>query len=345
MYTLIDYLNNYKNISIKEVHWNEMDNLLCSILVYLPIKSFSKTKNIKELYNYSINNSLESFAAMDPVSDEILRNIHDSIRYSHLKISNFINNRDDTIQFGACTFRINGKTIVSFKGTDGSLIGWIENFRVAYEYPTITHKEAIKYLNNTINLFRDKQIYVLGHSKGGNLAIVASMQANNNIFNRIEKIYNFDGPGLRKEEFDSDNYSKILPKLENILPEYSIVGVLLNNSNYKIVKSSNFAFNEHYPNSWNTFGEFFIEGKLSKISSQLHENTTNQFNDLDKEKVKLAFETLFQNIDKDYSSSINMSLEDMVNFIKNIKKIDPEISSYFEKIFNSIISASRINNK
>ncbi|MEI3499052.1 MAG: Mbeg1-like protein [Bacilli bacterium] len=59
--------------------------------------------------------------------------------------------------------------IISFKGTDSSLIGWLENFRLAYEYPTYTQKLAIDYLKNNIS-FLDQDVYVVGHSKGGNLA-------------------------------------------------------------------------------------------------------------------------------------------------------------------------------
>ena len=40
MYTIYDYLEHYKDKSLKEVSWNVMDNLLCAIIVYIPIESF-----------------------------------------------------------------------------------------------------------------------------------------------------------------------------------------------------------------------------------------------------------------------------------------------------------------
>ena len=74
---------------------------------------------------------------------DIIRN---SVRYKNMTFSNFINLKTENTQFGAVTVRMSGKTIVSFKGTDSSIIGWIENFRVTYSYPTFTHNLAIEYL-------------------------------------------------------------------------------------------------------------------------------------------------------------------------------------------------------
>ena len=43
VYTVYDYLKYYKNTSLEDVHWNALDNLVCAVLVYLPVKSFNKS--------------------------------------------------------------------------------------------------------------------------------------------------------------------------------------------------------------------------------------------------------------------------------------------------------------
>ena len=157
---------------------------------------------------------------MAPHAYNCLEEIIKGTRYQSLEITNFTRIKNEDTQFGAATFRLNKLTIISYKGTDGSLIGWIENFRLGYQYPTNTHLLAIKYLHENIKTL-DENVYVVGHSKGGNLAMVSAMESTPIEFNKIKNIYNFDGPGLRKEEFMSKKYQKISSKLHNYLPSDS----------------------------------------------------------------------------------------------------------------------------
>lgn len=341
IYTIKDYLQYYKNTSIKDVHWNAADNLLCSILVYLPLKSFTGSKGIEEFYNYAqlfIDEAKESM--MVPMAYELLEFICDSPRYKNLKICNWENTRSTELQFGAATFRIGGETTIVYKGTDYSFIGWIENFRLAYEYPTRTHLKAIDYLKENVKLLGDKHLYIAGHSKGGNLAMVSAMETNDRIFNRIKNIYNFDGPGFRKDEFAGERYGKMSKKLVNILPSGSIVGVLLNNENYTVVKSSKLAVEEHDLSTWNLFGEFFVEAKLSGVSNRLHEATTKGIENLDYETTKEALETIFQSFEKDVTEDFSMSRDDVIRFVKNVKNIDPEVRKSIETIFEVLLKSN-----
>ena len=341
IYTIKDYLQYYKNASIKDVHWNEVDNMLCAILVYLPVKSFAGSKGITEFYRYAqkfVDETKESM--MVPTAYEILELVYDSPRYKNLKISNWENIRSEELQFGAAAFRIGAETVISYKGTDYSFIGWIENFRLAYEYPTRTHLKAIEYLKNNVKILGDKHLYIVGHSKGGNLAMVSAMETSDRIFNRIRNIYNFDGPGFRKDEFISNKYEKMSQKLVNILPSASIVGVLLNNENYTTVKSSGIAVEEHYLSKWNLFGECFIEAKLSSISVKLHEATTKGIESLDYDMMKEALETIFQSFEKDVTEDFSMSLDDLIKFVRNMKNINPEVRKSIEMIFELLVKSN-----
>ena len=60
MYTIKDYLNYYKDTTIKDVHWNAMDNLLCAILIYVSAPSFSSKKKINDFFEY-VNNYKEYY--------------------------------------------------------------------------------------------------------------------------------------------------------------------------------------------------------------------------------------------------------------------------------------------
>lgn len=339
MFTIIDYLKNYKDVMVKDVHWNTLDNLLCAILVYIPLNTFSGKKSLDEFYleSQKIKPIPEQTAEMVRTAYEALEIIKGSKRYSKMVISEFTKLTNEDTQFGACTFRISGKTVISFKGTDSSLIGWIENFRVTYSYPTNTHLLAIEYLKTNASKITDKEIYVVGHSKGGNLAMVSAMEAPPAIYKKIQKVYNFDGPGLRKEQFESEKFKTLTEKLVNVLPTGSVIGVLLYNENYTVVKSDGIAFSQHYPVTWNVFGEFFVSGIISTISAQLHENSTIGTENLDPVQMQEAFETVFLNLEKSFSSKINFSVDEIFKIYKNMKNLDPEISQSIDKIVGSVL--------
>lgn len=340
MYTISDYLHYYKNIPTEEVHWNVMDTLLCSILTYLPLDGYSKEKNLEDFCQYSAQfaHKKEENFMVEPAC-ELLESIRGSRRYSALAISDFQNIRNNDTQFGAATFRLGNLAVISYKGTDDSLIGWLENFRLAYEYPTLTHTLAIRYLLDKASLFDREELIICGHSKGGNLALVAAMEAPEAVWKRIKNVCNFDGPGLRKEEFQQKKFERVAPKLVNIVPSGSVVGVLMHNLEYQVVKSSSYAINEHYPISWNVFGECFIEAKLSSVSKRIHESTTKGLEGLDYQVTKEAIETIFRSFDREYSSDLNLSFEDFRKFYSNMKSLDPEARKSLDIIFDVIWKA------
>lgn len=268
---------------------------------------------------------------MAPKAKEILSLIQESQRYNKLIASHFVNLKDNNIQFGAVTFRIENNTIISYKGTESSMIGWLENFRLAYTYPTNTQKVALDYLKDSIKS-NDMLINIVGHSKGGNLAMSAAMESPKEIFERINKVYNFDGPGFRLEEYNSEKYKNLKKKLINIVPTGSVVGTILYNDDYDVVISNEMAFNEHYPTSWQIFGQYFIEGKLSTISSNFHKKTTSGLKDVDSEKLRITIETIFESFEKQYSSNLKFSFNDFKNFYKNMKNVDPKVKEYMDAV-------------
>ena len=47
MYTIIDYLNYYKDTTVKYVKLNSQDFLIFACLSYLPLDSFDEEKNLQ----------------------------------------------------------------------------------------------------------------------------------------------------------------------------------------------------------------------------------------------------------------------------------------------------------
>ena len=370
-------------LSIIDILIQQMLHGICSSFTFKCIRCNFREKDIDEFISYSEAYSENMENGLVTQVYELLTLIKGSIRYGNMRVSNFINLRSDKTQFGAVTFRVGKNVTVSYKGTDYALIGWIENMRGAYQYPTATHSLAISYLDN-VSLYPDDVLYVCGHSKGGNLAMAACMEAageklavmddslespgkmtrNDSVkasgaetkdgsvkvsgtvtgaadclFDRIKKIYNFDGPGFRKDEYDQVKFALMAEKLTTIVPTDSVVGVLMNNNtDYVVVKSNSIALGEHNPTTWEVFGQCFVEGRLSNISRRLHTNTTKGVENISYDTMKLAFETIFENLNHEYAADFKLSFGQIVTFYRSMKNIDPEIKRGMDQIIEAVLS-------
>ena len=336
MFTIYDYLDYYKNCSFEEVGFNQMDAMLFACLVYLLIKSFSENKSYKDFVSYAYTFYKDDYSGvMKPSSFALLNKIKTSKRYENIIISNFKNVRNNDTQFGAMSVRFNDNLLIAFKGSDSSLISWIENLRLNYQYPTYTQSKGIKYAKDNI-LDSDKNVYLVGHSKGGNLAMCAGMEIPSGLRDKVKVIYNFDGPGFLKKEYDK-KFNLIKEKVVNIVPTGSVVGMCLYNDNFKSVKSKDLAFGEHYPVGWGVFGEFFVKTSLSRVSKQIHEMTTTNLDAVDKKQLGETIEELCKGLGVDYDSDFHLSISEIWEIIRNMKGIDPKVYKYLTSVMQTLM--------
>lgn len=336
MFTIYDYLDYYKNCSFEEVGFNQMDAMLFACLVYLPIKSFSENKSYKDFVSYAYTFYKDDYSGvMKPASFALLNKIKISKRYENIIISNFKNVRNNDTQFGAMSVRLNDNLLIAFKGSDSSLISWIENLRLNYQYPTYTQSKGIKYAKDNI-LDSDKNVYLVGHSKGGNLAMCAGMEIPSGLRDKVKVIYNFDGPGFLKKEYEK-KFNLIKEKVVNIVPTGSVVGMCLYNDNFKSVKSKDLAFGEHYPVGWGVFGEFFVKTSLSRVSKQIHEMTTTNLDAVDKKQLGETIEELCKGLGVDYDSDFHLSMSEIWEIIRNMKGIDPKVYKYLTSVMQTLM--------
>lgn len=336
MFTIYDYLDYYKNCSFEEVGFNQMDAMLFACLVYLPIKSFSENKSYKDFVSYAYTFYKDDYSGvMKPSSFALLNKIKTSKRYENIIISNFKNVRNNDTQFGAMSVRFNDNLLIAFKGSDSSLISWIENLRLNYQYPTYTQSKGIKYAKDNV-LDSDKNVYLVGHSKGGNLAMCAGMEIPSGLRDKVKVIYNFDGPGFLKKEYEK-KFNLIKEKVVNIVPSGSVVGMCLYNDNFKSVKSKDLAFGEHYPVGWGVFGEFFVKTSLSRVSKQIHEMTTTNLDAVDKKQLGETIEELCKGLGVDYDSDFHLSISEIWEIIRNMKGIDPKVYKYLTSVMQTLM--------
>lgn len=350
MSTIKDYLKYYKNTTFEEYKFNELDNLLFSEISYINwdgiVSKFNSKIKLKDAISiYLENNKERNGNKLSPFMKsniENLKAIENCTRYNNCYLSNYRNEVDDNKQFGAICIYLNSREIyISFKGTDSTLIGWKENLSLSYIFPTLSQKAAIDYLNEVASL-KNNTIYVGGHSKGGNLAMTAAMYCNKRIKKRIKTIFNNDGPGFKDSEYNSKEYNDMITKLKMFLPEESVVGILLNNTdNYTVVKSIANGVKQHDCNSWECFGSFLIRGTLSESSKKIKAKITRLLEKYDDEKKKELIVNFFDILkEANITSFKNISSVDwnqVIEIIKGLKNLDVQSKELYINLFKDLL--------
>lgn len=269
-----DYIDEYGIYSFSEKPFNEVDSAIFSFLSYADFRNIFdlKRKRIQDIgrKHFGMHDKNEKNVIAVKEGNHLLEYLKDTKRYKDCIIYNYEYLGSKDLQFGVIGIEFQeGYVYVSFEGTDELFSGWKENFLLSCEFPTKSHRKAIDYLNKHYTFSR-KHLIIGGHSKGGNLAMVAAAFSNFFVRRNIVAVYNFDGPGLLETQFHSFQYQRIKNKYFHIIPDYSIVGLLLHNSNDCIVKSNNKTILSHNIVYWEIVGNRFKRSKLSSFSKELN---------------------------------------------------------------------------
>lgn len=349
MANIVDYVKYYGNKTFEEVAFNDVDALIFSQLSYVQLSDFL-TKDIMpisisdlgKLYFEKVKPAdMKGRMRLYRETYDLFNELKNTKRYSEILITNHKDVVDNEKQFGAITFRYLKKWVfVSFEGTDSSIIGWKEDFMMSHTFPVPSQKMAISYLEEEVR-FLDKCVYVGGHSKGGNLSLVASMYSSSFVKHRLKKIYNFDGPGLREKEYHSVNYSKIKNKLNMFVPSESVIGMTLcHDFNYEVVKSNENGLWQHDAFSWECFGSVFIPDELSKKSITFSKTIKEFLEEISDEERKEFVEAIFDLLDKaGIKSTENVTLSKILKCITNVGDVtsNKKIREKLIQIFNIFI--------
>ncbi len=86
---------------------------------------------------------------------------------------------------------------------------------------------------------------------------------------KIRKIYSGDGPGLLDREFQSLRYRFLNKKYVHLVPNYSVVGMLLHHSNDQVVFSPIKSILSHYLIYWEVEDDHFKRTDISTFSNEL----------------------------------------------------------------------------
>lgn len=349
-----EYIKWRGDLTFSQSPFNEVDNLVLAQLAYVDMKniipSAGRGDNITlrqaaldffDLYDEEELRNVKSFIRDAPF---FMRQVAESERFGGMLLSDYVDIVDDNEekQFAAFWAELSdGTHYIVFRGTDDTIVGWKEDFNMSFTMPVPSQLEAVKYVNETAKHKRGK-LRLGGHSKGGNLAIYASVKANASVRKKIIAVYNNDGPGFDKAMVESEEYQQMLPLVKTIVPEHSIVGMLLwHEEEYLIVKSSQFGIMQHDAMSWQVEGKCFVSTpKVSENSRQLNEAMSTWIERLSKEERQRFVDTLFELITASGAktlSDINADVFKSANAtIKMFSSLDADTKNMIIKILRSL---------
>ena len=280
--TVMDYLRWRGDLTFAQDGFNEVDDLVLCIISYLNFRRFDDLRTTDPARAVA----LPDVAARLTEEDEqlglseldyipLMRLAAETERFRDVRMFGFTHEWDEAkeMQFDAVSYLLPDDTLlVSFMGTDTSLVGWKEDFNMSFLTAVPAQERATAYTVEMAAACPDRKLRIAGHSKGGNLAAWAAIHIPAQLQEqRLLDAYNNDGPGFSHDMVDSDAYRRVANKLHTYIPESSIVGVLLEHAeDYAVIDSSNRSVMQHEPMSWSVLGPRFVHlgqrsqmGKLS----------------------------------------------------------------------------------
>lgn len=266
MADLFDYLHWRGDLSFSQVPPGPVDALIFSALSYL---TFGGSVAAHPDIPITLRDASEEFFREPDQSDRCRVKTDLSLLMAAAETERFGNTRliqfrdilipEEDTQFAAITFLLDNRTaFLAFRGTDYSLAGWKEDFNMSFQESVPAQRLAVEYTRDIARRFAIP-LYLGGHSKGGNLAVFAGVKSDSAIRKRICEIYNHDGPGFTDYVMKDPAYLEIVPRIRTIIPQSSVIGMLLEHEEpYTVIKSKQIGLLQHDFYSWELDGPEFV---------------------------------------------------------------------------------------
>ena len=356
MTNMLDYLKWRGDLSFIAAPFTEVDNLIFSDFSYLDFTgivpaSFDESITLKEAMGKCADKCGEEVSLGVLVPDDITKMagiMAESRRFGSVKLSGYVNciNEETGLQFSALTCGLEDGTVcVVYRGTDDTLVGWKESFSLSYSKVIPSHGEALDYMKKAA-LATPHPLRVMGHSKGGNLAVYAATFSSAETQARIIGIYNNDGPGFNEDIRQTEGYQRIKGKLHTLVPQSSVVGMLLEHEeDYTVVKSrSHSGIMSHNGFSWELNGPSFHHLDDISASGHLVDDTLKHwFREMDDSQREKFVDAMFSVLEvTDAKTLTELSQPKNAGAImKAVQNMDKETRDIINKTFSLLFQASK----
>lgn len=300
--------------------FNSVDSLILSSAAYIHfpdvLEDVENWKGIRlqELYRAEYFEEMFHNIPLGSDTRQLFFSLAASPRFRDIRVMGYTEQFDLNTekQFSAMTFQVQPDLFyIAFRGTDSTLVGWKEDFNMAFQSPIPSQEEAVRYIEKAA-LYCNGKILTGGHSKGGNLAVYASAMCRENIQCRIEKVYSHDGPGFLETTLQRKEFKSISNRIEKTLPQSSIIGMLLEHQeDFRIVKSNKSGLLQHDQFSWEIEeNDFIYIEQLTKDARFADKTLTDWLNNISEDDRERFVDALYSVLTANNLTSIDDFLAD-----------------------------------
>ena len=306
MANILDYLDWRGDLRFAERAFNEVDNLILAELCYLDLSGFVPQGFSAQAV--TLAQAAGAYFAAHPTTDMgvlvpdqipvLVQRAAETARFSEIRLLGYVNriDEDTETQFSAMTILLPDKTsYVAFRGTDDTIVGWKEDFNMAFTPEIPAQTQAAEYLRQAAAAFPFLPLRVGGHSKGGNLAVYASVFCPEAVQKQILAVYNNDGPGFYTSLLPLPEHKRVADRITTLLPESSVVGMLLEHEEtYQVVRITQVGLMQHDGFSWQVQGTHFEHLHDLTEGGRIMDQTLRTFlQKLDNDQRVAFIDTLF----------------------------------------------------
>jgi hypothetical protein len=348
MGNIMDYIEWRGDLPFTQSEFNDVDNLILACFSYVNLDGIQEaasqngielkalTEKFLQLHTEKELKEDKSFIRFAPF---MMLEMAKTERFGQCVIRNYVNEivAEEAQQFSAVEICLSdGTSYISFRGTDDTIVGWKEDFNLSTGVVP-AQERAVEYLRRIAGSLQE-MVRVGGHSKGGNLAVYGAVMCKE-IHPWILQVYSNDGPGFSREFLELPETEALLPKVTRIIPEYSIIGTLLEHSKEPVlVASSNKGLLQHDGFSWEVSGNHFASKEQLNSRAETFVSILHKWIDgMDVEQKKVLIEDLFSTIEA--SGSENLSeiqaggLKSFTAMLKRIESFAPESREMVQELF------------
>lgn len=302
---------------MKEVKWmfafSKEQFADCCAICYFDVKAYQQGMS----FDAYIKHAFDENRSHDPLYMQLKEYCQqmDVSCFSHLKLMNYVNeNNQNGLVF--YHFEDDDRCYLVYRGSE-SLDGenracgwedWEDNLEI---FLGVTHQQlrAVKYFNE---LKTTKPITLLGHSKGGNLALFLSVVCSEERFEHIEQVMVFNAPGLNQDTMSnyemrikSKAFQEKIYCYENEADPVSSMFhhvkepiLLMTSSNEKGIKG---AYDSHQLWSFQKENGSFVETDHKSLLASVADLISNQMMEsLDQETKEKMIAHLMKYVQSDY---------------------------------------------
>lgn len=332
MPNMMDYLAWRGDLPLAASPWNDVDSLIMACICYADLPAaVSGTLTWQQ--------AALSLPAGQEISTDFIRRCYALLeraaeypRFEDVTLHSFVNEVDPErdIQFSAVTADLaDGTRFVAFRGTDHSIVGWREDFTMAFESPVPAQTAALAYLERAAE--DGLPLRIGGHSKGGNLACYAAAHASEESRALIHSIDSFDGPGLDDATIVSDGYARIRGRIHSYIPQSSVVGLLLAyHEDYTVVRANAIGLAQHDAFTWQVLGASFVEVDEVDRASQMMDHTVHAWlTQVSHDQRRVFIDTLFDILETTNATTFKDLTRDprrsIAAIIQATRSTDPDV--------------------